>query len=554
MSEPTQPAQTTAEKIRSADIAEQLRLETKRADKMREVASMRWMIAVSLHKTELGENLDFKRWPFLVEIYQSDAPDLVLTGSAGWGKASPLDAKVHTPNGWKQMGKLQVGDRVSTPDGCDAPIIGIFPQGEIPIYRIALSDGRSTEACGQHLWRIVDSVRRFSVVNTIEIADRLKYGKGSTLHLPDMIGKSAEWNAELRTKLGIQHIASVEPIGNKPAQCILIDHPDHLYITDDFIVTHNTEFSICDDAAKAACDLRVFHVMDNLAKRDRLVLGRVDPCFAMVSFYAGMLKVAKNKNRDMDSSRFKHFGDLGSINFVNSNSDSDFSTYRADSAVIDEHQDCDQKNLGKVFHRMTGSDFGFVILMGNPRSMGTAENQNLHWHYLQTDQRQWHVPCPTCGVEQILGWWSHFIEEKKNEHGAIVSMQPRDQTWDPKGYLEFRPVCPLCTQPMYRLAPGRWIPTNPGAIRRGYQLSSLYNPTAMLTGEGTKSLLSFYRRGMHNPNDMSDFVNNQLGMPYNLSGSSITEEMLQAASTGIAADVAPYRFLPASEIRWRDVA
>lgn len=36
-------------------------------------------------------------------------------------------------------------------------------------------------------------------------------------------------------------IKSIEYIGEKEVQCILIDHPEHLYITDDFIVTHNTK-------------------------------------------------------------------------------------------------------------------------------------------------------------------------------------------------------------------------------------------------------------------------------------------------------------------------
>jgi len=35
-------------------------------------------------------------------------------------------------------------------------------------------------------------------------------------------------------------IESVEYIGDKETQCISVDHPDQLYITDDFIVTHNT--------------------------------------------------------------------------------------------------------------------------------------------------------------------------------------------------------------------------------------------------------------------------------------------------------------------------
>lgn len=42
-------------------------------------------------------------------------------------------------------------------------------------------------------------------------------------------------------KLRIEH---VEYVGKKEAQCISIDHPDHLYVTDQFIVTHNTLSSL----------------------------------------------------------------------------------------------------------------------------------------------------------------------------------------------------------------------------------------------------------------------------------------------------------------------
>ena len=37
-------------------------------------------------------------------------------------------------------------------------------------------------------------------------------------------------------------VASVEVKGQDLAQCIMIDHPDHLYVTDDYVVTHNTTF------------------------------------------------------------------------------------------------------------------------------------------------------------------------------------------------------------------------------------------------------------------------------------------------------------------------
>jgi hypothetical protein len=39
-----------------------------------------------------------------------------------------------------------------------------------------------------------------------------------------------------------RRIKSIEKTDTAPAQCIMINHPDHLYITDDYIVTHNTTF------------------------------------------------------------------------------------------------------------------------------------------------------------------------------------------------------------------------------------------------------------------------------------------------------------------------
>ncbi len=36
------------------------------------------------------------------------------------------------------------------------------------------------------------------------------------------------------------HIVDVQKVSTEPVRCIMIDHPDHLYLTDGFVVTHNT--------------------------------------------------------------------------------------------------------------------------------------------------------------------------------------------------------------------------------------------------------------------------------------------------------------------------
>jgi len=38
----------------------------------------------------------------------------------------------------------------------------------------------------------------------------------------------------------VLHIVDIQKVSTEPVRCIMIDHPDHLYLTDNFVVTHNT--------------------------------------------------------------------------------------------------------------------------------------------------------------------------------------------------------------------------------------------------------------------------------------------------------------------------
>jgi superfamily II DNA or RNA helicase len=57
---------------------------------------------------------------------------------------------------------------------------------------------------------------------------------------PFRIGKKLSRFKNKTKYIPTRYIRSIEYVGKKEAQCILIDSEDHLYITDDFIVTHNT--------------------------------------------------------------------------------------------------------------------------------------------------------------------------------------------------------------------------------------------------------------------------------------------------------------------------
>ncbi len=79
---------------------------------------------------------------------------IIIAARPSMGKAQPLSAKVLTSDGWKAMGELEAGDDLASVDGRPSTVIGIYPQGVKQIYKVTFSDGRSTECCDEHLWRV----------------------------------------------------------------------------------------------------------------------------------------------------------------------------------------------------------------------------------------------------------------------------------------------------------------------------------------------------------------------------------------------------------------
>jgi len=64
----------------------------------------------------------------------------------------PLDAKILTPNGWTTMGELKVGSEVIARDGSVSKVLGVFPKGVKPVYKITTTEEVATECCADHIW------------------------------------------------------------------------------------------------------------------------------------------------------------------------------------------------------------------------------------------------------------------------------------------------------------------------------------------------------------------------------------------------------------------
>src|SRR5215216_6631614 len=104
------------------------------------------------------------------------------------GRAQPVDRHVLTPSGWQAIGSLRVGDLVIGSDGQPTPVLGVYPQGRRPVFRLSTQDRASTLCCAEHLWRVKTPEDRrrgsYRVLRTDEMAGRLRQHHQHRFELP----------------------------------------------------------------------------------------------------------------------------------------------------------------------------------------------------------------------------------------------------------------------------------------------------------------------------------------------------------------------------------
>lgn len=272
-------------------------------------------------------------------LYKTDIPCIQIKGSAGSGKAQPLNARV-----WKiidgivvasTIGDLQVGDFILCEDGKSYPILNIYEQGIKHNFKVTFEDGTSTNCCEEHLWEtqngtyelqeiMQNNFKNYPIINltnkpilyynkNIDIADfPFEKVKELIIHgirdfssdnsswyihiLRDILNENIIFNYEFRVRL-LQHIFEYHPVfktfqsvdftdniykkaiinmakstgyyvdinqdvvfinnykeciyikniiqeDDTEMRCIEVDSPLHCYVTDNFIITHNTLMAV----------------------------------------------------------------------------------------------------------------------------------------------------------------------------------------------------------------------------------------------------------------------------------------------------------------------
>lgn len=136
---------------------------------------------------------------FQTRFVQSNVDFLVGGSAMGVGKQQSISSLVLTPDGWKRMGDIHVGDLVTTPFDGNAAVTGVYPQGVKPVYKLTTADGRTCECGIEHLWAVRTKSGLLShkrsgryesglqVMTTREIIGKMKNGVALYIPLPESL-------------------------------------------------------------------------------------------------------------------------------------------------------------------------------------------------------------------------------------------------------------------------------------------------------------------------------------------------------------------------------
>lgn len=99
------------------------------------------------------------------------------SAATGVGKAIPNDTLIPTPNGWRKVGDIKVGDYLFAQDSSPTKVLAVFPQPTTKeIWKVTFADGRVAECCGEHLWEYFENGKK-RVEDTQTIYKRIKKQK-----------------------------------------------------------------------------------------------------------------------------------------------------------------------------------------------------------------------------------------------------------------------------------------------------------------------------------------------------------------------------------------
>ena len=160
----------------------------------------------------------------------------------------PLDSLVHTPYGFKRMGDIRVGDIVSTVDGGIQQVLAVIDRGINKCISFRLADGRTVRCGMTHTFPVMVDMT-VGEMSAAAIIRFLSHFRNERIYIP--VSKSVEKSGENE----YVEVCSWKKTTPCNMRCIHVSGDDHLYITDNYIQTHNCGKTFASVLSTAECSL-----------------------------------------------------------------------------------------------------------------------------------------------------------------------------------------------------------------------------------------------------------------------------------------------------------
>lgn len=268
------------------------------------------------------------------------------------------------------------------------------------------------------------------------------------------------------------------------------------------------------------------YVLPQYKTSERFVADRIDPLIMRTPAYKNRLPGGDFGLENVTSKgnlKRKRFGPRGSLLFLGSNTPSDFIEFSCDVAIVDEWDNCDLTNVSNIKDRTRESDAAQIIRVSNPRLPGRGVTRR----WKQGTQGRWNHKCSRCNERQHLDWFKHFVE--KDNAG---NFWPRDKArMNDRMMGDLRPVCQRCGKPWDRVASGgAWVSAEPQREEVTFHISRLDVLSSKRDPQPIRAAYKEFITAQTDRNAMKTFWAGFLGWAYEPAGTSVTQEILDAAA------------------------
>lgn len=170
-----------------------------------------------------------------------------------------------------------------------------------------------------------------------------------------------------------------------------------------------------------------------------------------------------------------------------------------DFLILDEFDEMVQKNLPVARRRLDASPWKWELDISTP----TVPEFGVHLRWLESDQHEWTVQCPSCNHWQIPDWPANINLE-------VIPAQ----YWCAKCHTSTESFIPW---------KGLWVPQNPQGTLRGRCITQLLNPN-----KTAQHMAQDWKTAENDPSAEQEFWNQGLGKPHVSKGGAIDDDMLLA--------------------------